>query len=49
MRFFGGVQEIIDAVTINPVIEEGTHFAKHCLAIDILLSKYLVPQPESES
>lgn len=46
VRFFDGIRDTIDAVTINPVIDDGIQMAKHCLAIDILLSKYLVPQSE---
>lgn len=49
VRFFEGIQDTIDAVAIDPEADGEMHLAKHCLAIDILLTKYLVPASRLES
>ncbi len=42
IRFLKGVGDQIEAVALDPVVDEGRRTAKHCFAMETLLEKYLV-------
>jgi len=42
--FLAALQDEVAAVAIDPRVVAGHHAAEHCLAIELLLSKYLVPE-----
>jgi hypothetical protein len=48
VSFFKAMKETIDAVALDPIIEDGTCQTPHCFSLDTLLTKYLVEeQPDS--
>ncbi|MBP87320.1 MAG: hypothetical protein CMJ64_11455 [Planctomycetaceae bacterium] len=42
--FLKGIASQAAAIAINPTVADGQRTAKHCLAIETLLEKYLVPE-----
>lgn len=44
VRFFTAMSDLVDAVALDPVIEDGQYSTKHCFAMQTLLDKYLVEE-----
>ncbi|MDP7015399.1 MAG: hypothetical protein QGG36_06350 [Pirellulaceae bacterium] len=44
VRFLRGLRDYVEAVALDPTVEDGRHAAQYCFTIDTLLEKYLVPK-----
>ena len=46
--FFSAIAEMLDAVALDPIMEDGVVRTQHCFLIDTLLDKYLIETDETE-